>query len=325
MKIQTCWRVVKLCGLLALALPCGAAPPQLIKTSGGTEMVLIPAGTFVMGSGAGTEDARPAHKISVSSFYMDRHEVTQESYEDLMGVNPSKFEGDTNPVEQVRWTQAVKYCNARSRKEGLAPCYNETTWQCDFSAGGYRLPTEAEWEYACRAGAATAYAFGDDPQGLGAHAWFKDNAGRKSHPVGGKRSNAWGLQDMHGNVAEWCHDFYAADYYRASPAQDPQGPAAGAKRVVRGGSWAGTAEKCAAWYRAAEAQSLPDVCLGYDIYGFRCVRRASGTTTPAATSATTRAGGDCSDGRALYPRPLNTAEAHLPRARRPCRQSVRAV
>ncbi len=276
MKIQTCLWAAALCGWAAVALPGQAGQPQAIKTPSGADMVLIPAGAFVMGSDAGAEDARPAHKITVSSFYMDRHEVTQESYEELMGVNPSKFEGDLRPVEQVRWTQAVKYCNARSRKEGLAPCYNETTWQCDFSAAGYRLPTEAEWEYACRAGATTAYAFGDDAQGLGAHAWFKGNASRTTHPVGGKRSNAWGLVDMHGNVAEWCHDFYAADYYRTGPAQDPRGPATGQKRVVRGGSWAGTAEKCTAWFRAADAQSLPDVCLGYDIYGFRCVRSAAG-------------------------------------------------
>jgi formylglycine-generating enzyme required for sulfatase activity len=274
MTIQTCLRVAWCCGLVAVALPGRAQQP--VKTPSGADMVLLPAGTFVMGSDAGAEDARPAHKITLSSFCMDRHEVTQESYEDLMGVNPSKFEGDQRPVEQVRWTQAVKYCNARSRKEGLAPCYNETTWQCDFSAGGYRLPTEAEWEYACRAGATTAYAFGDDPQGLGAHAWFKGNAAKATHPVGGKRGNAWGLQDLHGNVAEWCHDFYAPDYYKASPAQDPHGPATGQKRVMRGGSWASTAEKCTAWYRAADAQSLPDVCLGYDVYGFRCVRSAAG-------------------------------------------------
>ena len=275
MKIQSCCRIAWLCGLVTIAFSCRGEQPTTIKTPSGTEMVLIPAGTFVMGCDAGTEDARPAHKITIGSFCMDRYEVMQESYEDLMGVNPSKVEGDKIPVEQVRWTQAAKYCNARSRKEGLSPCYNVTTWQCDFSASGYRLPTEAEWEYACRAGTTTAYAFGDDPQGLGAQAWYKGNAEKKTHPVGGKRSNAWGLHDMQGNVAEWCNDFYAPDYYKISPVQDPPGPATGQKRVVRGGSWASVAEKCTAWFRAADAPSLPDVCLGYDIYGFRCVRRAA--------------------------------------------------
>jgi formylglycine-generating enzyme required for sulfatase activity len=179
-----------------------------ITSSSGVELVLVPAGYFEMGSRQGKEDEKPVHKVWLDSFLIDRHEVTQAEYEKLGKVetfpNPSHFKGPDLPVEQVTWPQAARFCNARSRLEGLKPCYNEDSGACDFAADGYRLPTEAEWEYACRAAIDRDYSFGSDPRQLPDFAWYADNSAKKTHPVGQKKPNAWGLQDMHGNVAEWC-------------------------------------------------------------------------------------------------------------------------
>lgn len=214
----------------------------------------------------------PPHEVTVRAFLMDRHLVTQEQYQKAMGDNPSRWKGDRNPVEQVRWSDAVRYCNKRSELEGLQPCYDLTTWKCNFAANGYRLPTEAEWEFACRAGSTTAYFFGDSPAKLGNYAWFDRNAGGRPHPVGQKQPNAWGLHDMAGNVWQWCNDFYGVDYYEKSPKEDPRGPDQGDKKVVRGGAWRFGAETCRSGYRYNESPGYADVCFGYDIYGFRCVR-----------------------------------------------------
>jgi formylglycine-generating enzyme required for sulfatase activity len=245
------------------------------KIESGTNMVLLPGGTFIMGD-EDEIDALP-HEVSVGSFYIDTHLVTQEQYEKLMEDNPSRWKGDKNPVEQMRWSDAVKYCNARSESEGHQACYDLNTWKCNFAANGYRLPTEAEWEYACRAGTTTNYFFGDDASKLKAYAWFEDNSGSKPRPVGQKPANPWGLFDMHGNVWEWCNDFYKVDYYQESPKENPRGPEAGETRVLRGGAWKFSAESCNSAYRYNENPGYADVCFGYDIYGFRCVRNAAGS------------------------------------------------
>jgi formylglycine-generating enzyme required for sulfatase activity len=252
--------------------------PEVVTTESGLEMVAVPAGTFSMGSSTGEDDEGPVRQVSVDAFLMDRYEVTQKAFEEMMGRNPSKSKGPARPVEQASWLAAARYCNARSLREGLTPCYDPETLACDFSADGYRLPTEAEWEYACRAGGEDAYSFGNGVADLGRHAWFRDNAGGETHPVGGKRPNGWGLYDMHGNVAEWCQDYYDEGYYAAGADDNPSGPAEGDERVLRGGSWNHSADLCRSAARYSEAPGFADVCFGYDAYGFRCVRRqASGS------------------------------------------------
>ncbi|MDD5729330.1 MAG: formylglycine-generating enzyme family protein [Victivallales bacterium] len=251
-----------------------AKAPQTISTKTGIKMVLIPGGKFKMGSKAGQEDERRVHEVELDSFYMDVHEVTQESFQELTGMNPSKFRDRKGPVERIRWTEAVLYCNARSVKEGLKPAYNTETWKCDFSADGYRLPTEAEWEYACRAGTKDSRFFSGDDAMLGKYAWYRGNSREKVHPVGTKRPNPFGLFDIYGNVLEWCNDFYGQDYYAQSPVKNPRGPDSGSKRVLRGGSWASRPARCNSTRRFSDNPVTADICQGYDTYGFRCVRPA---------------------------------------------------
>ncbi len=245
---------------------------ESITTASGLAMVLVPAGEFVMGDDNGDGDEKPAHKVQVSAFYMDTCEVTQKAYEALLQNNPSKSKAPDKPVEQVDWYHALLFCNMRSLKEGLKPCYDPKTLACDFAANGYRLPTEAEWDYACRAGTQGKYSCGNDPAKLRNYAWYKANAGQTTHPVAQKAPNPWGLYDMHGNVAEWCQDFYSENQYAKKESQDPRGPSAGDKCVLRGGSWRTSEDGCRASARNSETPRFADACFGSDAYGFRCVR-----------------------------------------------------
>ena len=266
-------------GMLAI-VGCGpqsanhSAPRNnLTETACGMSMVTIPGGEFMMGSNDGGIDTKPAHQVKVDGFLMDQSEVTQEIYEKITGTNPSRRKYPKNPVEQVTWTAAVKFCNARSSKEGLKPCYDTNTWTCDFFANGYRLPTEAEWEYACRSGSTSQFYYGENPDELRSFAWFEGNSDSKPHPAGQRKPNPWGLYDMAGNVWEWCNDFYGTKYYRESPASNPRGPNRGEKRVLRGGAWSSSAANCTSWVRNCDEAGLTDVCLTMDSNGFRCVRK----------------------------------------------------
>jgi sulfatase modifying factor 1 len=263
--------------LLFLCLGCQEAhspgSPAAIKSGNGPDMVLVPAGSFAMGNRRDKEDAAAVHKVTVGAFLMDKYEVTQEEFARLKLPDPSHFKGPLLPAEQITWEQAATYCNARSRAEGLQPCYNVETSECNFQADGYRLPTEAEWEYACRAGSDEDYSFGGDLRKLGEYAWFAENSSQKTHPVGQKKPNAWGLFDMHGNVAEWCNDVYDQGYYKRSPEANPHGPADGKEYVLRGGSWKSPADALRSSYRLGENPGFSDACLARDAIGFRCVRK----------------------------------------------------
>ena len=246
---------------------------DVITTQSGLEMVAIPGGWFEMGSAKGGADESPVHKVWISPFLIDRYEVVQEQFKKFQMPDPSHFKNPRKPLDQINWTDATMYCNERSLAEGLDPCYDEETWDCNFAANGYRLPTEAEWEYACRAGTNSKYSFGNSLPKLKAHAWFAENSSKTTQAVGQKQPNPWGLYDMHGNVSEWCNDFYAEDYYKQSPNRDPKGPPKGRERVLRGGAWNSSADSCRSTYRASDP-SINDTCLADDAIGFRCVRSA---------------------------------------------------
>ncbi|MHC5058474.1 MAG: formylglycine-generating enzyme family protein [Planctomycetota bacterium] len=200
-------------------------PPTLTLDLGGgveMELVYIKPGVFMMGGKFRSRGETPVHEVAITrGFYMGKYEVTQAQYEAVMGRNPSEFRGPSRPVERMTWHQAAEFCRIAGEMAG----------------GKLRLPTEAEWEYACRAGSTGRHCFGGDETRLGEYAWYAHNSGGQTHPVGQKKPNAWGLHDMYGNVWEWLADWYESDYYAKSPREDPAGPDGGRERLTRGGSW----------------------------------------------------------------------------------------
>ena len=192
--------------------------------------------------------------------------VTAGLYNEVMQREPIPPAQERLPAVEVNWYDAIAFCNRLSVREGYRRCYRRRfrRWVCDWRADGYRLPTEAEWEYACRAGTATRYAFGDDPERLGNYAWFAGNSSRLQ-AVGQKSSNRWGLYDMHGNVWEWCWDWYSA--YGSEVAMNPVGPASGSSRVVRGGSFFNSPVVLRSARRGVDHPESRG-----EFGGFRCVR-----------------------------------------------------
>ncbi|MDL2271678.1 formylglycine-generating enzyme family protein [Desulfovibrio sp. OttesenSCG-928-I05] len=214
------------------------------------EFVLIPAGSFMMESSPDAKESansKAAFTVTISKpFYLGTCEVTQEQWEAVMGSNPAQFKGRNNPVEQVSWNDVQAFIHKLNQKEGM---------------NRYRLPTEAEWEYAARAGSSTRYFFGDSEDTLDHYAWFWNNNDKNTQPVGQKQPNPLGLYDMYGNVREWVQDWYGS--YPMENRTDPTGPSSGSSRVGRGGSWRNDAGDCQSGSRSRNAPESRKDNLGF--------------------------------------------------------------
>jgi formylglycine-generating enzyme required for sulfatase activity len=285
-----------------LKAPPGSIPPPKpdeppITNTIGMKLKLIPAGEFLMGAPDGEpeaqEDEKPRHHVRITRpFYLGVYPVTQAEFREVMGNSPSWFSAggggrakvsglDTSrhPVECVSWQDAIAFCNKLSEREGLGPCYRPDGGRIE-SGEGYRLPTEAEWEYACRAGTTTAFAFGPSLSpamanfdGSAVYNGSSKGANRKrTTPVGAYAPNRFGLHDMHGNVWEWCEDYYDEKYYLKSFDNNPICSSEAAYRVIRGGSWRSSPRSCRSAFRLRRTPGNP-----YDGLGFRVARVRSGT------------------------------------------------
>jgi formylglycine-generating enzyme required for sulfatase activity len=238
--------IVMLAVASSLVTEAAAQDKRFTSPTIGAEFVLIPAGTFMMGDAV-------LHQVVISKpYYMQVTEVTQGQWQKVMGNNPSLFNacGGDCPVENISWVDVQEFVRRLNQKEGV---------------NKYRLPTEAEWEFACRAGSAVKDAPGAKEDEFGDYAWYDANSDRKTHPVARKKPNAWGLYDMHGNVSEWCQDWY--DDYPEGKVIDPKGPSSGQHKVLRGGSWLGSAVTLRSSFRGEDYA----VVRCNDI-GFRLVR-----------------------------------------------------
>jgi formylglycine-generating enzyme required for sulfatase activity len=248
-------KIFWLMGLLALSsgLPFSVQAAEKTYTNSiGVEFVLIPAGSFTMGADknaekAADDDETPQHRVSIGKpFYLGKYKVTQTQWTAVMGSNPSEFKGQSHPVGRISWNDAQTFIDRLNQKEGHKR---------------YRLPTEAEWEYAARAGTTSTYSFGDDASQLGQYAWYDGNSGKTTHPVGQRKPNAWGLYDMHGNVWEWVQDWYG--HYSGSPSTDPRGPSSGSYRMLRGGAWNFPAAYCRSAARAPNSPGNRNDNVGF--------------------------------------------------------------
>jgi anti-anti-sigma factor len=215
------------------------------------QMVWIPGGTFPMGSPP-SEDGRfenegPVHAVRIEGFWMGRHLVTQQQYEQIMGTNPSHFQNPRGPVEMVSWHDAMDFCNRLSQQSGIA----------------YTLPMEAQWEYACRSGSLNRFSFGDYDYLLDDHAWYSRNSRARTHTVGEKKPNAFGLYDMHGNVWEWCLSLYKD--YSLEGDRERDDPALDGFRVLRGGSWNYVAKVCRSAFRFWRNPTAADPSWGFRV------------------------------------------------------------
>jgi formylglycine-generating enzyme required for sulfatase activity len=270
------------------------------------DFILVEGGTFSMGSNDGADDEQPVHNVKVSSFYMGRYEVTNQEVVDVftrgiesgalyvdgttvkynygdkqelldlddeecqivysrgrLAVQPGK---ENNPVIEISWYGILVFCNLLSEIRGYDPAYNLSTWECDFTSNGYRLPTEAEWEYAAKGGNNhDGYTYSGSNT-AGVVGWHSSNSGGETHPVGGKTPNSLGLYDMSGNVWEWCFDRYGSGYYSNTSLVDPEGPGSGSNRVLRGGSW----NSFTKYLRCADRDRNYPTLTGYN-GGFRVV------------------------------------------------------
>ena len=264
--------------ILALTLLLGSCMDRILDNPWERrDMVFVSGGTFHNGTS----------NVTISSFYIDKFEVTQADYKAVMGTNPSFFSGNPNrPVENVSWFDAIEYCNRRSMQEGLTPCYidsiygtNPDSWQsgwntawqnhtnvsCNWTANGYRLPTEMEWMFAAKGGNQSQGYTYSGSNTIDNVAWYSSNSGWRTHDVGELASNELGTFDMSGNVWEWCWDIY--DDYPSGNQTNPTGPVSGSARVRRGGAWSSNASGCTVSSRDHSSATRTG-----NFIGFRCVR-----------------------------------------------------
>ncbi len=212
------------------------------------EMIAIPGGSFLMGLN-NYNNAKPIHKVNIKPFYLGKYTITQEQYQAVMGINPSHFKGAKHPVENVSCDDAVEFCKKLLQKTGKK----------------YRLPSEAEWEWACRAGTQTKYCFGDDKSRLEEYAWYINNSTGKTHPVGQKKSNQFGLYDIHGNVWEWCSDRWHGNYQNAPTDGSSWDSGIDNNRVRRGGSWDSDAINCRSAFRGWVMAGHSNINFGFRV------------------------------------------------------------